>query len=244
MLDPKGRVIMISGANRGIGLAIARLLSAKGYSLSLGARDPMALGQATANFDGAEPGVEPGRVLRCRYEAEDRDLAESWVKQTLAHFERIDGLVNAAGILRAVTVEEDEEEVLEELWRVNVMGPLRLIRLALPALRRSGSGRILNLASMSGKRVPSASAGYPISKYAVVALSHATRRLAWADGVRVTALCPGYVATGMTTHVSNPPATEMTQPEDLAELAATVLALPNTATVPELLVNCREEAMF
>ena len=61
------------------------------------------------------------------------------------------------------------------------------------------------------------------------------------DGVRVTALCPGYVATDMVSDVSDPPAEAMIQPADLAELAATVIALPNTASVAELLVSCRFE---
>ncbi|MDH3597951.1 MAG: short-chain dehydrogenase, partial [Rhodospirillales bacterium] len=61
------------------------------------------------------------------------------------------------------------------------------------------------------------------------------------DGVRVTALCPGYVATDMVAKVDDPPAEAMIQPADLAELVATVLALPNTASIAELPVNCRLE---
>ena len=121
------------------------------------------------------------------------------------------------------------------------MGPLALTRVALPYLRAAGSGRIVNLASLSGKRVAGDNAAYPLSKFAVVALSHATRRAGWEDGVRVTALCPGYVATDMVSDVSDPPAEAMIQPADLAELAATVIALPNTASVAEILVSCRFE---
>lgn len=234
MLSPEGRVIMISGANRGIGLAIARALHGKGYSLSLGARDGAALEAATADF-------EPGRVARHAYEARDRAAAAAWTEATAAQFGRIDGLVNAAGILLPAGLEEDVEERYNELWAVNVMGPLALTRLVLPHVRAAGSGRIVNLASLSGKRVAGANTGYPLSKFAVVALSHATRRAGWEDGVRVTALCPGYVATDMVSDVSDPPAEAMIQPADLAELAATVIALPNTASVAELLVSCRFE---
>lgn len=234
MLAADGRVIMVSGANRGIGQAVARALYGHGYRLSLGARDPAALAAASAAFD-------PERVLQQPYEARDRVAAETWVTATAGCFGRIDGLVNAAGILLPVDLEEDAEERYEALWAVNVMGPLRLTRLALPYLRASGRGRIVNLASLSGKRVVGVNAGYAMSKFAVVALSHATRRVGWEDGVRVTALCPGYVATDMVAGVSDPPAEAMIQPADLAELVATVLALPNTAAIAELLVNCRLE---
>ena len=234
MLPVADRVIMVSGANRGIGLAVAQSLRDKGYRLSLGGRDLAALELATADFP-AE------RVMRYRYEARDRAAAAQWVRATAEGFGAIDGLVNSAGILLPAGIEEDVEEHYEALWSVNVMGPLHLTRLALPHLRATGRGRIVNLASLSGKRVAGGNAGYAMSKFAVVALSHATRRAGWADGVRVTALCPGYVATDMVAEVSNPPAEAMIQPADLAELVATVLALPNTASLAELLVNCRLE---
>lgn len=237
MLPIDDRVILVSGANRGIGNAIAHCLHDKGYRLSLGGRDPAALESTTTDFT-------PERVLRCYYEATDRIAPANWIEATLAAFGRIDGLVNAAGILRNVSIEDDADELFGELWQVNVMGPLRLTRLALPHLKVGGAGRVINLASMSGKRVADKNAGYPISKHAVVALSHATRRLAWDDGVRVTAICPGYVATEMVGEVLNPPAEDMTQPEDVAELVATALALPNSASVAEILVNWRQESNF
>lgn len=233
MLNPEGRVIMVSGANRGIGNAIARRLHDNGYSLSLGVRDPAALGQA--RFD-AE------RVMVERYEARERPTSDAWVAATVARFGRLDGLVNAAGILLPVNLEDDAEDRYDELWAVNVMGPLRLTRLSLPHLRAAGSGRVVNVASLSGKRVAGGNTGYPMSKFAVVALGQATRRAGWADGVRVTTLCPGYVATDMVAEVSDPPASEMIQPEDLAVLVATVIALPNTAAVNELLVHCQPAA--
>ncbi|MCH7929025.1 MAG: SDR family NAD(P)-dependent oxidoreductase [Proteobacteria bacterium] len=235
MLSPQGRVIMVSGANRGIGLAVARCLHGKGYGLSLGGRDTEALEAAVADL-GAE------RLMTHRYDALDRASSEAWVAATVARFGRIDGLVNNAGIVLHLTVEDDDEEAFDRLWAVNVKGPLRMIRLALPYLKESGEGRIVNLASASAKRVPNTNAGYAMSKFAVVALTHATRQLVWNDGVRVTAVCPGYVATDMTAGVATIAHQEMIPPGDLAELVATVIALPNNAAVAELVVNCRLES--
>jgi NAD(P)-dependent dehydrogenase (short-subunit alcohol dehydrogenase family) len=232
MLAVDNRVVMVSGANRGIGRAIAEGLLAKGYRLSLGARQPETL-----------EGLAGERVLAVAYDALDAASAKAWVEATIARFGQIDGLVNNAGALRQATIEDGSDEDFEHLWQVNAMGPLRLTRVALPHLKRCGTGRIVNVVSLSGKRIRGDSAAYPMSKFAALALTHATRRAGWEDGVRVSALCPAYVATDMASGADTP-ASEMIQPEDLCELVATVMALPNNASVAELLVNCRFEDML
>ncbi|MYB04386.1 MAG: SDR family NAD(P)-dependent oxidoreductase [Acidimicrobiaceae bacterium] len=231
-ISADGRVVMLSGANRGMGAAIATRLAADGYRLSLGARRLDALAQVA-------PDIGPDRVLLNYHEATDFDSARDWVQATVDHFGGIDVLVNNAGIVDRTGLESVEEAVLDEMWAVNVKGPLRLIRQALPHLRRSGSGRVVNMASLSAKRVKGDSiVGYSMTKYALLALSHAIRQIGWDDGVRVTAICPGPVATDM----MDPDDDTITQPEDVADLVATVIALPNTASVSELLIGCRLEA--
>jgi NADP-dependent 3-hydroxy acid dehydrogenase YdfG len=226
---------MISGASRGIGLAIARELKQAGLALSLGIRAP-------GRF--SEPLAGDADVLIHPYDAHDRGAAKSWVEATMARFGHIDVLVNNAGISRFVSLEEGSEDDLDELLAVNVKAPFRLIRAALPHLKASGSGRVVNVASLSGKRVMGLNAGYQMSKHAVVALTHAVRRIGWEHGIRATALCPGFVNTDLVAHVTDVPHDQMTDPADLAKLVATVVALPNTAAVAELLVNCRYEHML
>ena len=231
-ISTDGRVVMVSGANRGMGAAIATRLAADGYRLSLGARRLDALAQVA-------PDIGPDRVLLNYHEATDFDSARDWVQATVEHFGGIDVLINCAGIVDRTPLESMDEAVLDEMWAVNVKGPLRLTRLALPQLRRSGSGRVINLASLSAKRVKGDSiVGYSMTKYALLALSHAIRQIGWDDGIRVTAMCPGPVATDM----MDPDDGTITQPEDVADLVSTVIALPNTASVSELLIGCRLEA--
>jgi NAD(P)-dependent dehydrogenase (short-subunit alcohol dehydrogenase family) len=117
-----------------------------------------------------------------------------------------------------------------------------MIRLCLSALEASGSGRIVNVVSLSGKRVANDNVGYAMAKFAAMALTHASRRIAWDKGVRASALSPSFVATDMTADAAFPVA-DMIDAADLAVLAATVMELPNTASVAELLVNCRLEGM-
>lgn len=234
MLAPDGRVVLVSGANRGIGSAIARVLYEAGYTLSLGVRQPEKLAGVTA-------GWQDSRVLIHRYDAEDYETHRQWVAATAARFGRIDGLVNNAGTVVRVTVEDENDEALDRMWAVNVKAPLSMIRTAMPHLRGSGSGRVINIASIAGKAVYNNNVGYAMSKFALVALSHATRHAGWDDGVRCTAICPSFVGTDMTADVETFPQGKMMRPDDIAELALTVMALPNEASVAELVVNCRND---
>jgi len=234
-LSPKDRVILISGANRGIGRAIAERLYDEGYSLSLGARRPESLKPVIAAMEG-------GRVSTHGYDARKAPSAAAWVAAAAKRFGRIDGLVNNAGIGLDFTVEDDDETALDEMWTVNTKGPLRLIRAAFPFLKASGAGRVVNIVSLSGKRVAGdALTGYSMSKFATMALTHAVRYSGWNHGIRSTAICPGYVATDMTADVTALPRKKMIEPGAVAALVATVLSLPNSASVVEIPVNCRLE---
>ena len=230
VLAVEGRVAMVSGAGRGIGRAVVEQLLAEGWHVSAGIR---ALRGLTAT----------DRLLAHRYDAEQPGSAEAWVAATQARFGAIHALVNAAGINARASIADPDETGLDELWAVNVKGPLRVIRAALPALKACGVGRVVNVSSLSGKRVANDNVGYAMSKFALMALTQAVRREGWDDGIRATSLCPGFVATDMTAG-SLFPRDAMTSPNDLAALVATLLRLPNTASVGELLVNCRFESLL
>ncbi|MDH3666702.1 MAG: SDR family NAD(P)-dependent oxidoreductase [Paracoccaceae bacterium] len=234
MLSPEGRVVMISGANRGIGLATANLLAERGYKLSLGARDLGALETATMH-------LPQDRTARFEWDATRPKTSPAWAEGTLIRFGRIDAVVANAGISPRARLDDDDETAIDEMWEVNFKGPLRVIRAALPALRDSGHGRVVNVASLAGKRVLSDNFGYSASKFAAVALTHALRRAGWEDGLRATALCPGMVDTDMVASAQIPEGQFKIEPDAIAESVAYVLSLPNNATVAELLVNSRFE---
>ncbi len=231
------RVVMLSGGTRGIGAAIAERLLTEGYHLSLGIRPGSPL---PASLSGADP----DRLVRHPFDAADRASHDGWVAATEDRFGRIDGLVNAAGINPPNALCDVDEATLDALWAVNVKAPLHLIQLALPALRRSGRGRIVNIASLSGKRVKNANVGYAMTKFALVALSHTVRQQEWDAGVRCTAVCPGFVRTDMTAGVTKVAAADMTTPEEVAATVAFVMGLSNSASVAEVAVNCRAEDLY
>jgi NAD(P)-dependent dehydrogenase (short-subunit alcohol dehydrogenase family) len=225
------RVAMISGANRGIGAAVAQALVEAGWRLSLGVRDPS---QLVAGAD----------VLVQRFDARVRGSERAWAEATAARFGRIDAVIANAGIMIPKTVLEAEDAELDDLLEVNVKSPLRLVRAAWPWLAASGRGRVVTIVSLSGKRVKTARSGlYAVSKFAAMALTHAIRQAGWDAGVRATAVCPGFVATDMAFGLTNRAAHDMTQPEDLARIVAFLLELPNTASVAEIPINSTLEEM-
>jgi NAD(P)-dependent dehydrogenase (short-subunit alcohol dehydrogenase family) len=241
MTDTTAPVAMVSGASRGIGREIARALAGAGYRLSLGLRNP----------DDLPPDLAPHTALAFAYDALRPADARAWVERTVAVAGRIDVLVNNAGVSEQLALMEDPplpdaeaERRLDRLLAINVKAPFLLLRAALPHLCATGRGRVVTLASMSGKRVLGLNAGYQVSKHAAVGLSHAARRTGWDSGLRAVAICPSFVATDMSGHRAELDAAEITQPEDLARLIAAVVEMPNTASVAELLVNWRYEPGF
>ncbi len=233
-MDNARKIAMISGASRGIGREIAKELARRGYALSLGMRDP-----------GAATGTLGIRGAHCfPYEARDPEAARHWVKATVEQFGRIDVLVCSAGICKEVSLEEGTEELLEETLDINLKAPFRLVQAALPYLRKPGDGRVILLSSLSGKRVRNLNAGYQISKHALIALNHAVRRAGWSDGVRSTAICPGFVNTDMAAGIADLAPDAMTQPGDVATIGANAIQMLNTASVAEILINCRHEDLF
>ena len=236
LLGVDQRVAMITGASRGIGEAIARRLLDDGFRLSLGVRDVVAT---------REIFPDDSRVAIEHFDAAKPETAEAWVNKTLEKFGAIDVLINNAGIWKQVNFESGSEEDLDDMWEVNVKAPFRLIRLVLPQLKKCGSGRVVNIASTDGIRFrdSTCSIGYTMSKHALVAMSHAARHAGYDDGVRVTALCPGAVDTGMVAAVPGvTPLADRLQPSTVAHMVATLLMLPNNASVAWMPLNTRLES--
>lgn len=238
MLEVADRVVMVSGGARGIGKAITNRLLADGYRVSIGVRD---VGSANTEFES----VPDDRLLCADFDATDAGSAESWVNATIEAFGQVDALVNNAGIWKQVNFETGDEADLDAMWEVNAKAPFRLTRLALPHIRKCGHGRVVNIASTDGVRFrdASCSVGYTMSKHALMAVSQATRHFGYDDGVRATALCPGAVATDMIAGLPGvTPVSKQLDPATVAHLVATLLQLPNNASVAWMPVNTRLES--
>ncbi|MGD1888820.1 MAG: SDR family oxidoreductase [Cohaesibacteraceae bacterium] len=228
------KVVMVSGGGRGLGAAITQRLLDDGWTVSLGLRD---VSQAEA-FSGA--------LSAHAFDATDPPTAAAWMDGTIARHGRIDALVNNAGILRMVDFDQGDEDDLDAMWAINVKAPFRVLKAALPHLRKGGQGRVVNIASTDGKRFRGGtSVGYSMTKHAVLALTQAVRQAAYDDGVRATAICPGAINTELLAGLpAVTPKTDRLSPDTVADMVAAVLALPNQASVPEIVMNTRLETII
>ncbi|WP_251976180.1 SDR family NAD(P)-dependent oxidoreductase [Salinicola avicenniae] len=228
-MDPTSPVVMISGANRGIGAAIAEALHAAGWRVSLGCR--------TA----PEDPLERDGWLVCHYDALDADSGRAWVERTVAEYGRLDALVNNAGILSRSTVLDASGEEFDQLMAVNVRAPMLLTQQAWPHLVAAEQGKVISIVSLSGKRVKSAHSGlYAMSKFAAQAFVYGLRHCSAETRVRATAICPGPVATDMAIE-GGLDGGDITRPEEIARVVTLVLELPPTAGIAEIPINWQVE---
>lgn len=228
------RVAMISGASRGIGAAIAHRLLEQGWAVSLGLRNP----------DSSAFQENPDALI-CHFDALNPRSERDWMNATISRFGRLDGLVNNAGMMIKKTVLEADDADFDRIFNVNVKSPMRLGQLAWPYLEKAPAGRIVTIASLSGKRVKSAGSGlYAMSKFAAVALGHGLRQCGKDNGVRSTIICPSYVATDMGSALSSEESAALTQPDDIATIVHMVLELPKTASIAEIPVHFSVEDCY
>ena len=160
----------------------------------------------------------------------------------MQRFGRIDAIVASAGISAGKSALDASDDEIREMMEINVLAPRRLVKAAWEPLAARKRGRVVLLASLSGKRVKTAASGsYAMSKVAAVALTHGIRHEGFEKGIRATAVCPGFVATEMATALTTMPPEDMTQPEDIARIVSMILDLPNEAVVAEFAINCSLE---
>ena len=233
------RKIIISGASRGIGKAIALKLLNEGHYISLGVRKKEDL--INTSLDPKLNNTE--KLIVNYYNAMDQNSSKEWVERTVKTFKTIDTIIHRAGIFKRTGLIFNDNELLDiyNLWKVNVMGPWILTKDAWNYLSMSNSGRIIVLVSMSGKRSKGNLASYSMSKFALMSLCQTMRNEGWEKGIRVTAICPGWVNTDMAKEINQFQKKEMTQPIDIAEICTNLLALPNSSVPFEIAINCQLE---
>ena len=233
------RKILISGASRGIGKAIALKLLKEGHFLSLGVRKKENL----INTPLDPKSNNPEKFIVHTYDATDKNSSTKWVQSTVKKFKYIDTIIHCAGTFKRTSLifNDNEMKDIEDLWKINVMGPWILTKDAWKYLSMSNSGRIIVLVSMSGKRSKSTLASYSMSKFALMSLCQTMRNEGWNKGIRVSAICPGWVNTDMSKEITQFAQKDMTQPNDIATICSNLLVLPNSSVPFEISINCQLE---
>ncbi|MBA2271559.1 MAG: SDR family oxidoreductase [Chthoniobacterales bacterium] len=186
-----GKVCLITGGSRGLGLVLARQICAEGGRVALLARDLDELQRAHDELvrTGAEVAMVPCDLL-------DRAQTEAAVRNVIAHFGGIDVLINNAGIIEVGPLEHMERADFERAMQLHLWAPFTLMEAVIPHMRQRGGGRIVNIASIGGKIAVPHLAAYCASKFALVGLSDSMRAELSRDGIYVTTVAPGMMRTG------------------------------------------------
>jgi len=187
----RGKVALITGGSRGLGLVLARHICAEGGSVVLIARDPEELARAKADL--AQRG---GTVLTIQCDLLDSGQIQSAVRQIIDRFGKIDILINNAGIIEVGPLEHMTREDFERAMRLHFWAPFELISQVVPEMRIWGGGRIVNISSIGGKSAVPHLAPYSVSKFALTGFSDAIRTELARDKIYVTTVAPGMMRTG------------------------------------------------
>lgn len=189
--DYRGKVVLISGGSRGLGLVMARQLAAQGAKVALLARDQVKLQEAAEQLRIMDADVF---VYSC--DVRDRDQVGAAVDAVVAKYGPVEVLINDAGIIQVGPLDTMTTEDYRESMEVHFWGPLYLTMAVLPEMRRRNFGRIANISSIGGKLSVPHLLPYCASKFALVGLSEGLRAELLKDNVFVTTVCPGMMRTG------------------------------------------------
>jgi len=228
------RAALITGGSSGIGLAVARMLGEEGYGITLSARRPDKLEEAADGLRGE--GLDVNSVPANMANEDDiKAIAESHRER----FGRLDFLMNNAGVGIGGAIHQAETKKLDMQLDVNLRAVYLMSRETIPMLKEAGKEHsravVVNTASIAGKSGQGWLAAYSATKFGVVGLSQAMHKELAADGVKVTALCPGFVDTPMTDWVQEQVSKdEMIQPSDIAEAVRYLLHTSPACIVPEI----------
>lgn len=237
-----GRVALITGASSGIGAATAHTLARAGAKIVIVARRREmleALADACRN-EGAEVLSITADLL---IEEENRRIVDA----SVAHFGRVDILINNAGVMLLSTIDAADAEDWRRMLELNVMALMVSSQAALVDMRARKDGHIVNISSTAGRVANPGASAYAVTKFGVVAFTESMRREVYKDKVRVTVIEPGLVATELRDHITNPVAKEAVevwaaslrqlQAEDVANAVLYAVSQPAHVCINEILMR-------
>ena len=194
----EGRVAVVPGAWGGMGEGTVGALAAEGAAVVAGAR-------RKERLDGLVEGVtqDGGKAIGVQCDITDEEQAQDLVRQAVEEFGRIDILVNNAGVMLLSRIERGLSDQWRQMFDVNVMGLLYATHAAIGHMKEQGSGHLINISSVAGRKVRTTGGVYSGTKWAVNAISEALRMELQVDNIRVTIVEPGAVATELPTHITD-----------------------------------------
>jgi NADP-dependent 3-hydroxy acid dehydrogenase YdfG len=229
----KNKTILITGASKGIGRALALSLAEKGANLSLIARSEIELMSLKAEIEiiGTKAEIFIGSVS-------DEEFVKSTIASTVEAFGKIDGLVNNAGFGIFKQVSEISTEEWDAIYETNVKGTFLFCRECVPHMKNAGGGHIINVASDVAKRVFDGGSLYCSSKYAQDAFSMALRKEVRRDAIKVSVVYSGLVDTFFhNKEAGDPHQAEYLTSQNMADVITYILEAPKHVVIDELMIH-------
>jgi len=228
-----GRVALVTGASRGIGRHIALRLASCGATVVMAARNQALLNAVAEEIEG-----QNGTAITATVELRDEDSIKNLIKTVGERAGRLDILVNNAGITHSAMLEDTATEDWDRVMQINARGPFILCREALPLLRRSPQGSIVNISSVVGIKGYAKQSAYTASKHALRGMSVALAQELRNTNIRVHVLCPGGVDTDMVGDVRpDIKKADLIDPEEIAELVEYLVTHRGNAVIDELRIR-------
>lgn len=195
--DLSGKVVLVTGGSRGLGLVLARQLAAKGARLAICARTPEQLGQAHVELEslGAE-------VMSMTVDVTDQRQVQAMIIDILEHYGRLDVLINNAGIIQVGPQENMGVNEYEQAMKANFWSALYTMLAVIPYFKEQGGGKIVNVTSIGGKIAVPHLLPYTASKFALVGLSEGMHAELKKDNIVVTTVVPNLMRTGSPRNVT------------------------------------------
>lgn len=222
-----GKVALITGASRGIGLAIANRLAALGASLGLTARDGNRLDAVARELQSGT------KVFTSVADLAKSDEATSLVPKTEKALGPIDFLINNAGVGTFAPIQDASEADWNKMLDTNLKAVFLLTKAVAPGMIRRKMGHIVNIASLAGRNAFAGGAIYCASKWGLLGLTQCAAEDLRAHGIRVSAVCPGSVATDFSPHSKKDPS-KMLQAGDVAHAVEMILTQEPQSFISEI----------
>ncbi len=225
------KVAIVTGASRGIGLAIAHRLASMGAKLSICARDPQRLEAAARDLRRDATGVFAAPIDVCR-----DDQIASFIADTEKSVGVPEILVNNAGIAYFGPTQQASEENWDSVLDTNLKSVFLMSKAVAPGMIQRRGGHIINIASLAGKNAFRGGGIYCASKWGLLGLTECMAEDLREYDIRVSAICPGTVATDFSPHAGKD-TSRMLQPEDIARAVEMIVTQPPQSFISEVLMR-------
>ncbi|MDH6099342.1 3-oxoacyl-[acyl-carrier-protein] reductase [Anabaenopsis sp. FSS-46] len=236
----QGKVAIVTGASRGIGRAIALELAKQGASIVVN----YASSSSAADTVAAEINAAGGQAIALKADVSKVEQVEALFNATIEKFQRLDIIVNNAGITRDTLLLRMKPEDWQAVIDLNLTGVFLCTRAASKIMLKQRSGRIINIASVAGQMGNPGQANYSAAKAGVIGFTKTVAKELASRGITVNAVAPGFIATDMTSKLSNTedilkyiPLGRYGQPEEIAGMVRFLAADPAAAYITGQVFN-------